>query len=419
MPTQSPGCRHWSHRSNYLRLRRLQCPGIWFFFCNDSGAVDTWNRIFQSNLKELFSLERGLLSRENLSVENCLDVDAKDQLFYVQVMVAFNRFDPRSIIHLISRRKTQNQSRTFAECLAQMRLLVRQESKNLSETLGLHEMAISLTKFDSAIAESYFILGTASFAAKDYLLAETFFKSSSVFFYKGGAFKKSLRASFTALAAFSCHAPEARLFYEYRGIAEQALAIEEYLTAATAYINISREFQILRALTTALDYADQSIQLFEKFERGSREHGLALAHRADIYFEMNMKIQGQNNLLMALTIGHREVQSACQVLLTRESIDLTALPSNEILPTWQERRDEIPPEKVVLSHLDSKLVEILSQRPQGKIELMSQLYGDIISFESRDGRFKNLLARLRNRCPQLIYLRDQKYHLAEWHRGAS
>lgn len=369
----------------------------------------TWNLIIEGSQKDLFNFERHLMA-SNLSEEQNV------QLFYIRVLIAYNRQDANAIASLLQRLQSGLGSFEAVAEVAKMRLQIRFGSIDLVQI----QSALKFLKANAVIplfkAEALFLSGTAYLNYGLYAESENLFKEASVIFQLALANKKALRSSLCALAAYSCAHPQSRLFYEYTEIYNQCIEGEEYLSAATALVNISREFQILGAQSVALDYIDKAIQLFEKKDRGSREHGLALAHQSELYFEQGLKSQGHSSLLFAISVGNKDVQSACQVVADQYQVNLKTLPFESTLPTWQERATE--GQQVVLSPLESQLIQLLSQSPKDKYELMDQLYGELINFESKEGRLKNLLSRLRTRYPDLIVLREQKYHLSETYKRA-
>ncbi len=64
-----------------------------------------------------------------------------------------------------------------------------------------------------------------------------------------------------------------------------------------------------------------------------------------------------------------------------------------------------------ITPLEAKLIEFLESQPLNCLELSENLYGDKISIEAAEGRVKNLLHRLRAKFPNLLEIKDNKYHL--------
>lgn len=371
--------------------------------------MTTWNKIIEASLTELFIFEREFMSQD----ETRLNQVQVNQLFYIRTLIAYYRQDSGAISRYL-----ENQSLLLKESIlliSKMRLVIRTNEFNLSDCNFFLTEIQKLDCDEILKAEAEFAIATCYLMKSEFVQAESLFKTASVCFERACSIKKSLRSSLSALAAYSCAQPNSRLFYEYTELFNRCVEAGEYLSAGTALINISREFQILGARDVAVNYSDRAMVFFEKQDRGSREHGLSLAHLSQLHFELGNKIKAESVLLLALSVGNKDVQSACHILSEKYQINYKVLPSEVSIPTWTERVEE--DNKNVLSPLESQLIQLLSQSPKDKFELMDLLYGELIDVESKEGRLKNILFRLRSRYPNLIKLKDQKYYLAEVERS--
>lgn len=295
--------------------------------------------------------------------------------------------------------------------LIRMRRLLKTQPVDLEKIVALNE-AMNGPSWPLWRAEALYVCASAHQALKFYEVAEKSYKEAASLYNRGGAVRKALRASLSAVASRSCLYPHFRLFSEYHQIVEKSLEINEGLTAATALINISREFQLLEGFHLALKYCYRALEILGRQAFGSREHGMGLVHRADLLFKLERTHQAQEDLFYALTFNHPEVQTACEVLSKKYQLELKTIQPNQILPTWQERLHEGNKPDAKLGELGERLLELLSQRPHSKFELMQILYGDQIDLESRENRLKNLIFRVRSRLPQLIYFENSLYYLA-------
>lgn len=367
-------------------------------------AASKWIEIFEANLNSLSLLESEFIAFAD-------DTEKERQLFYIRILKSFYRQDHEGIHQLMAQYQTWLEQNPDLKVLCELRYCLRkgafqvQDIQNICKTFA--PTANSLFK-----AEISFVAASAHQMKEDYLNSEILYLEAGAICELNGAIKKSLRALLSAIAAYSCSKPESRLFAEYMNLYKKACAASEYLTAATALINISREFQRLNGLSIAREYATQAITLLQEHALGSREYGLGLVHRAHLHLEENNLAAAKQDLTYALTISHVEVQSACGAIAGKFNLNLNHLTSTQILPTWKERLLDSKTSQP-LSKLEAQIIMLLSEGPRTKFELMDELYGDLIDHESKENRLKNLLSRVRSRLPNLILFQDQKYSISE------
>ncbi|MCC7404209.1 MAG: hypothetical protein IT288_07410 [Bdellovibrionales bacterium] len=353
-----------------------------------------WIQCIEATRLELNELELGL-GRSG--------AEDPELRLYLRVMQAFFNHEPKVIERIIQETAGRPGISETLVNLIQMRLLLKSQPIDLAKMEALRLLVMTSTR-SVWQAEAAFVSASAHQAAKSYESAEEQYREAARLYHQCGAVRKSLRASLSALASRSCLYPHFRLFSEYHQIVQKSLEINEGLTAATALINISREFQILEGFQLALRYCHRALEIFGRMAFASREHGMALVHRADLLLSLGRSPQAQEDLMYALTFNHPEVQAACEVLSQRHHLSLKTVSSEQLVPTWQERLHEGSKLGGKLGELGERLIELLSQRPHSKFELMQILYGDQIDSESRENRLKNLIFRVRSRAPQLIYI---------------
>lgn len=363
--------------------------------------MKNWIAIIEASPHALVDLET--------EVFNSADCGKKGRkLFYIELLKSFYRQDSAGICKLIETHQSFLCENPDLSLLAYLRYLIRKVDFQTEE---IRELLQKRQSFSILMNAEICFVAAAAFQLKgEYFESEKLYREASFYYKQVGAEKKCLRALLSSVAAYSCAHPESRLFAEYMDLYRRALNLGESLAAATALLNVSREFQRLEALSIAVEYVSEGIDLLKEFHLGSREFGLSLVHRAQLFYEMKVFPSAHEDLSHALLIPHAEVQSACQAMAKKYNLNLKSLASQAVLPTWQERMKESPAEKP-LTKLESRLLELISEAPRTKFEIMDSLYGDLLDFEVKENRFKNLLSRLRSRFPDLIFLDDQKYHL--------
>jgi hypothetical protein len=363
-----------------------------------------WIEIIEANLSGLTELHKTLAG---VSVTE----ESRRQLLYCQVMIAYFRHSASDLESLISTHGAWLEHHPDLTALATLRWHIRRGPVDLEAVKAQFSESFE-TSIPALKGEWSFALAYAHNVGQDFRNAEIYYLAASAQYALAGAGSKSLRAELSALASYSCLHPESRLFPDYTSLYRKAMTAREHQTAAACLVNISREFQRLEALPIAMDYVSQAISLHEVHHEASREHGLCLLHRAHLYLQLERNLEAQRDLFFALSIPHGEVQSSCRVLAEKYGINLQVLPAERVLPTWAERAED-PLRTKPLGKLESQLLLLLSEAPQDKFTLMDTLYGEKIDPASKEGRFKNLLARLRARFPGLIVLENDLYKISD------
>ncbi len=366
-----------------------------------------WVQIVEATLSELNGLRMSLLIEPE-------DRQDQKQLFYIQVLVAYFRQDANEIQQLIQKFQHLLSDDRALLVLAQLRAALKSNSQSQTEEFN-YWIAKFPPEAESLLkAEFWFIQAHRAQISKDFARAEDCFIQAAAFYEDGRAHRKALRASFSAVASYSCLKPEARLFSEYHVLFQKGLEVRDYQTAGAALLNISREFQRLDSLSLALEYANQALELYIKHNFGAREHGLTLTHRSQLLFQMGRQIEATKDLQVAATVINAEVQSSVQSLAEKYQVSVNTINSELSLPTWEERKLD-PSTLKGLGRLESQMIEILSRGPTTKFDLIQILYFENIDFEFKEGRFKNLLFRLRQRFPGLIVFQNDMYSISDPH----
>lgn len=366
----------------------------------------TWPTLLQLSLTEHLETLR------LLKLESASRPEEAAQETYVSFMIAFFRLDLERM-KLILAKSEQSDSMTpeWLKRLFQLRVMIREDVQ--PEPLRQFEKTFNeLPTEDYQRGEILYSLGVAYHALKLYSEAEDRFLQASALLEKAGADKKSLRALMSSLASYSCVNPQSRLFFEYSTLCRKALRISDYQTAGTCLVNISREYQRLNLLQAALEVIEEAGRLFEEHALGSREHALAIVQRAHLLFQLKRTREATRELEVATMNRHPEVQSAVRCLAEMFQVEDRAENSNQILPTWQERQEE-EPEKKSLGRLETLVMELISQSPKTRNELVEKVYGSSIESDYTHARIKNILARIRKRFPGLIYFDGEKYFVTD------
>jgi tetratricopeptide (TPR) repeat protein len=268
----------------------------------------------------------------------------------------------------------------------------------------------------------------------DHGAAMAWFKKSIAGLRRIGAVKKVLRAEMSLLVAISNLEPERKFLSEYYSIYRSAVSIGEVTSAATCLLNLSREYQKMKAYQVALKFCNQGLKLAEEIV-GSQIYFLLLAHRCHLFWQLGREREAEVDLEMIQTSDHPEVRGACQILLeivgkSGEQADSKVT----LLPNWKERRDEhygnegrLPArikgrrsrdETKPLGAQEEKLIQFLSEQPRDKFEIGLHLFGERIDPLVAENRLKQLIFRVRKKIPGIINMNSEsgRYSISDINR---
>lgn len=235
-----------------------------------------------------------------------------------------------------------------------------------------------------------------------------------------GAERKLLRAEMNIIVARSLIDPELRCLAEYFYIFRKAKKLKEWTTAATAMLNISREYQRVGAFRAALKICKRGIRYCDS-NMGSQIYYLLIAHRAHLYLQLGRESEAEIDMEFIRISPHVEVRTAYQLLteMQNRSSAGSNLPSEKIqLPNWRERIEEFRlqssvKKKVTLSGLEEDLIQIVAEKSRDKFEICDRLFGSEVHPLVAENRLKNIIFRIRKKLPGLLVLENGKYSIAD------
>jgi len=288
------------------------------------------------------------------------------------------------------------------ESLTLLRTAIRE--RRCSEPEGTLRFA---ENFPAWLGEIHFVVALAFETLENHEKSKLHYRIAADELARIGAKRKALKADMNHLAADSCIEPDSkRLIADYLFGYRQARKLKEFGIAGTVLNNVSREYHRIGAYAMALKFSNRAVALLER-DFGTLHYYLAIVHRAHVLLDLGRSEEAQLDLDRARASTFIEVKSALALLEDKEA----AADAKHLTPSWRERKATQAP--TPLTELENQLIELLSQEPREKFELMDALYGKKLSFEVRENRFKVLLSRLRTKRPGLIVLKKARYHLSE------
>lgn len=364
--------------------------------------------LIQAPLSEL------LYWRENSQLVKSLD---SENAWYLNVLVSYLKSDIGQLHRVLEGHPEGASDLLLA--IAELRLKVRLNNYGIEDFRKLLQLldrsAERLSEKEKLFfGEAYFVLGYASYTIKRFSDSQDYYQKSIEFLTNVGAEKKALKALQNKIASKTCEDPSLRLIPEYHQLYLKARKLKDFSTCGLCQMNISREYQSMGALSSALTHINSALTYFHK-DFGTLHFYLALVHRAHLYFQLKKDIQAITDIEKAMTCQFAEVHAAIQVL---ERIDFQAegpvITEKVLNPTWTARLKNLLVEKSteqIFSESESLLLQELAKGPKTKSQLISALFGDLIDFESAENRLKNLISRIRKKDKSLIEFYGREYTL--------
>lgn len=338
-----------------------------------------------------------------------------EELYYLDAVISYLKGDVQSLFKLV---QEMNNELPFYH-LAKMRFLIRKKELSALDIENFVKSVSALTLNDVILGEAYFLSGYASWTIKEHISAQAYYEKAILNLDKSGAHRKALKAAQNLLACKTCENENLKLIPEYHAIFLRALNIRDHVTCGLTMMNVSREYQRLGALNMALKTINSSIK-YLNVDVGTLHYYLALAHRAHLYFEMNVYNKAIEDVEACLSSDFSEVHDVVKVL---ELIDLNEKNQKtnflNLNPTWVMRAKNFQNEKsrkLVLTDIEEKILFFLRKGPIDKMSLAVKVYGDKIDLESAENRIKSVLTRFRKKHPNLISIKNGYYSIHEEHK---
>lgn len=264
--------------------------------------------------------------------------------------------------------------------------------------------------------EFYFVSALAYSTAEAESLSKKYFLLAYKNLTKALADKKALKSLLNYVVAESRIAPQKSLLSDYHFIISKAKKVRDPITQGVAYFNISREYQILGGKKNALNYIQRALKLLSD-DYGSKHYYLALAHRCQIYWELELYNEAHMDFEELIAAKHTSVQGALQVLNRLISSKEAPISKEELSVMWKEKLDELKnPHKapsVSLTQFENNLISYLEKGPLSKTLLTKKLYGESIDPVSATNRLKVLISRIRKKVPHIIQYQNDTYRLSK------
>jgi tetratricopeptide (TPR) repeat protein len=342
-------------------------------------------------------------------------VDSKSDVFcYMIILINYLQGD----LPALQNASASCPNKSVWETLSRMRVDIRSRTITIARLELYLAKLVERTSDPLILGEGYFILGYSCYSIHEHGRAIEFYRLAIPLLERGGALKKALKAQQNVLACETCQNPLFKAIPAYHALYLRALEIDDHVSAALCFMNISREYQKLGAINSAITAINHTIDLLAK-DFGVIHFYLALAHRAHLLIQLGFHQAAFSDIEKCMTCDFPEAREAVLVLEKIDRID-SRPPNKEVLnPTWRARAENFYAElnKPVKFHeLEEKVLFALRRGPLNKHDLITELYGEKISFESADNRFKNLLARIRKKSPHLLKFENGQYSIQDVYR---
>ncbi len=197
----------------------------------------------------------------------------------------------------------------------------------------------------------------------------------------------------------------------YFKIAKEAARCGNRLVYGIAILNIAREMSEVGAFNLTIKYSELSLKEIALENTGSLPYFLALACRCYGLIGLGRLIEAKRDLENLGLSQHTDIQ------FLRENLKLIlkqkVLTDCRLSYQWFNNQliDNSQCANIPLSEQEENLVQILTQENLPSKIIEEQLWGSSIDIQSRNQRFKRLLARLRKKQPHLVSYESGYYRL--------
>jgi hypothetical protein len=344
-------------------------------------------------------------------------------LFYSRFMSAFMSGDLEKMQELSSNIEVElkDAPKEIAQDLKQL-VSLRMKLRLKSITVKDLEAAYARELFDVLEAEKLFVIARSWEFLSDEASAMKTSNMAAVAYKKFNCPKKSLRSFYNSVVAESRLTPYKNFISEYQAIIKMSQDVGDNSFAGMAFSMLSREYQIVGLHENAMKFADQSILLLVE-ERGSFHYFHALLQKAHLLIEEKKQVQATMILLECKMAAFPEIRAARELLEC--AIDSqkgwSAELEKDLIPAWKERMQDLLSSNetsgVMLSEgptsLEFKLLKLLWSGPIQKWDLIEKLYPQDSDSYAIENRFKNLVARLRKKYPEVLHFNEGQYFIQD------
>jgi tetratricopeptide (TPR) repeat protein len=339
-------------------------------------------------------------------------------IIYGRAIMHFLRGEQEQLASLITSldRLSAHPEHDFIVAACKLREQIRARKFDPTLLVRANELVLRETRWQGELS---MLLATAFTISDDYQSAMASYSRAVTAFEKQGVIRKALRARMNVLVCESNLHPTRNLFARYHDLYRRAIRKQsrDLIVATTCLLNISREYQRAGAYLVALKYCNRALSLFE-LQMGELNYFLTLAHRAHLLCDLGRRAEARIDFEAAQVGQFKEVEAALRVIepMLSGHAPATNADQSDLLPTWRERaQTALTPneEQPRLSTLEEKLIRYLSDGPRDRIDILEEIYGSALEFETKLNRFKSLLGTLRKKFPQLVLCEDGKYRLAD------
>ena len=358
-------------------------------------------RIGEANLSELLQIKH-------------FEEASPSAKFHLDLMIAYHKGD-LAALDLLDRQSVGLQEyQKELSLLAHLRLKRRQHILDL-ELVQTAESQIHKITNEFWKGELYFFLGLCFEDLNLHSQSIRVYEIATKLLFKVGAKRKSVKSLHNTIAAQDREGKLTKLMIsDYQFVAGRAIEVGEFSIAGIGYMNISREYQRLGALDLAVYFSERAFK-YLKDDIASLNYFLLIAHQCDLLIQVGRLQEAQLKLNELRLSPFKEIEETIHVLNKKMNLtDANLEDLDHLNLNWQERKNSLSfdSKKIGLGEIETQIIEILSQGPAEREELISQIYGDKVDFETLLNRFKVCLSRLRKKWPGLVIYEKGKYRIS-------
>lgn len=339
--------------------------------------------------------------RDLTELRLCVDLSAELRS-YLDVLIHYLAGEERELEQILE--NLNGDIYHISLCRLQNLKNVQDDSKlKLLKEIALNESSLS--------GEAAFVLGMSYLRFKRNAEAVEVFKLAHKRLTELGAMKKAAKSLLNVVVAESRVNPDRRLMRDYEVVALKAEAAGDFITQGICYQNISKEFLDIGAPDLALKYSRKAIEL-QSADVGQLHYFESILHRCHILITLGKYKEAYLDFQLAKSSPHPQTKEALKCVEKILGAD-TQPEMQQLEPAWFDKLRQSQSELPKLTKHEMSFLDLVKSGTTSKDEIIRELYGEQINWESSNNRFKVFLSRFRKKYPHLLSEEEGGYRLVD------
>jgi tetratricopeptide (TPR) repeat protein len=303
----------------------------------------------------------------------------------------------------------------FVKDIVKVRIQIRQHKLDRKLLESIQQRGPEFPRWQG---EALFVVAMAFWGLAENEVAAKMNSEAYKALEREGAPRKALKAICNKMGCLEKLDPTRNLDVENHFISKRAQELGDPILEGLAHLTLARKYHAAKAYEYTLEKLKDAERCLEN-DHGAIHFYMAKIHKAFILYALDRKEEAEKVRQEVLICRFKAILSAAETL--KHFFDQGISPEvyreeYNSIPNWDE---VMSVEKVFdqpktnsslkFSKMEQKLVDLISEGPLSRYDIIERLYSNDIDLEAGENRLKNLLNRLKKKYPSLIGRCDGKY----------